>query len=269
MTEERKLVTVLFADIVGSTALGLEHDAEVVREALARTFEAAREVLESHGGTVEKFIGDAVMAVFGVPTAHDDDADRAVRAGFVLRERIAELAAEGVPFEVRIGINTGEAVAGTGGGSQFLVTGPVVNLGARLEQAAATGEILVGPLTRRITSRGVHYDAPREIEAKGVGRVEAFAARSLASAVPEQHRGVEGLRAPIIGRDRELRMLREAFGRVGAERTPSLVTVFGAAGAGKSRLIAEFGSEIDATQIRIGRCLPYGEGITFYPIQQI
>ena len=269
MTEERKLVTVLFADIVGSTALGLQHDAEVVREALGRTFDAAREVLESHGGTVEKFIGDAVMAVFGVPTAHDDDADRAVRAGFGLRERIAELASQGVPFEVRIGINTGEAVAGTGEGSQFLVTGPVVNLAARLEQAAATGEILVGSLTQRITSRGVEYSTPREIDAKGVGRVEAFAARSLVSAVPEQHRGVEGLRAPIIGRDRELRMLREAFGRVGAERTPSLVTVFGAAGAGKSRLIAEFGSEIQAAQIRVGRCLPYGEGITFYPIQQI
>ncbi|HUQ17802.1 MAG TPA: adenylate/guanylate cyclase domain-containing protein, partial [Candidatus Saccharimonadales bacterium] len=270
MTEERKLVTVLFADIVGSTRLGQELDPEVVREGLARTFDAARIVLEAHGGTVEKFIGDAVMAVFGVPTAHDDDADRAVRAAFALRERVAVLASEGIPFEVRIGVNSGEAVAGTGGGAtQFLVTGPVVNLGARLEQAAGSGEILVGPLTQRITSRGVRYDPPREIEAKGIGRVEAFAARSLVSATPEQHRGIEGLHAPLVGRDRELRMLREAFERVGAEGTPSLVTVFGAAGSGKSRLLTEFTATVDSGQLRIGRCLPYGEGITFYPIQQI
>lgn len=269
MTEERKLVTVLFADIVGSTKLGQELDAEVVRESLAQTFDAARIVLESHGGTVEKFIGDAVMAVFGVPIAHDDDADRAVRAAFALRDRVAALAKGGIPFEVRIGVNTGEAVAGTGAGSQFLVTGPVVNLGARLEQAAGTGEILVGPLTQRITSRGVSYEQPRQIEAKGIGQVEAFAARSLVSAVPEQHRGIEGLHAPLIGRDRELRLLREAFERVGAEGTPSLVTVFGAAGSGKSRLMSEFTGSVDAGQLLIGRCLPYGEGITFYPIQQI
>lgn len=269
MPEERKLVTVLFADIVGSTALGSAHDPEVVRESLARTFEAVRAVLEQHGGTVEKFIGDAVMAVFGVPSAHDDDADRAVRAAFALRDRIADLAREGLPFEVRIGINTGEAVAGTGGGGQFLVTGPVVNLGARLEQAAATGEILVGPLTRRITSRDVRYEPPRAIEAKGAGLVEASAARELASALPELHRGVEGLRAPLIGRDHELRLLREAFDRASGERTPSLVTLYGAAGAGKTRLVSEFADAIGRANVRIGRCLPYGEGITFYPLQQI
>ena len=269
MPEERKLVTVLFADIVGSTALGLAHDPELVRESLARTFDAAREVLVAHGGTVEKFIGDAVMAVFGVPTAHDDDADRAVRAAFALRDRVADLAREGVPFEVRIGVNTGEAVTGTGTEGHFLVTGPVVNIGARLEQAAATGEILVGPITRRVTDRAVRYDPPREIEAKGAGRIEASSARDLVSAVPEQRRGIEGLRAPLIGRDRELRLLREAFERVGAERTPSLITVFGAAGAGKSRLTSEFIGRIDARAVRIGRCLPYGEGITFYPVSQI
>jgi class 3 adenylate cyclase len=269
MPEERKLVTVLFADIVGSTALGLAHDPELVRESLGRTFEAAREVLEAHGGTVEKFIGDAVMAVFGVPSAHDDDADRAVRAAFALRERVADLARDGLPFEVRIGVNTGEAVAGTGTEGHFLVTGPVVNIGARLEQAAATGEILVGPVTRRVTDRAVRYDAPREFEAKGAGRIEASAARELVSAVPEQRRGIEGLRAPLIGRDRELRLLREAFDRVGAERTPSLVTVFGAAGAGKSRLIGDLIERIGKDAVRVGRCLPYGEGITFYPVQQI
>jgi class 3 adenylate cyclase len=266
---ERKLVSVLFADIVGSTALGFERDPEVVREALSRMFEAARAILEAHGGTVEKFIGDAVMAVFGVPTAHDDDADRAVRAAFALRERVAELGRDGLPFDVRIGINTGEAVTGTGETAQFLVTGPVVNIGARLEQAASTGEILVGQLTARLTRGSVDYADARQVDAKGAGRIEAYSARVLLSAMPEQHRGLEGLRAPIIGRDRELRLLREAFERVGAERTPSLVTLFGAAGAGKSRLIAEFTTSIGAANVRIGRCLPYGEGITFYPIQQI
>jgi class 3 adenylate cyclase/tetratricopeptide (TPR) repeat protein len=269
MPEERKLVTVLFADIVGSTALGRAHDPEVVRESLARTFEGVREVLEAHGGTVEKFIGDAVMAVFGVPTAHDDDADRAVRAAFALRARVAELSRHGLPFEVRIGVNTGEAVTGTGTQGHFLVTGPVVNVGARLEQAASAGEILVGPLTRSVTDGTVRYDAPREIEAKGVGRVEASSARELASAVPEQRRGIEGLRAPLIGRDRELRLLREAFERVAAERAPSLITIFGAAGAGKSRLVIEFVSAVGEERVRVGRCLPYGEGITFHPIQQI
>ncbi len=270
MPEERKVVTVLFADIVGSAALGEEHDPELVRRSLARTFDALKEVLEAHGGTVEKFIGDAVMAVFGVPRAHDDDADRAVRAAFALREGVAALnQSRRLAFALRIGVNTGEAVAGSGAGAQFLVTGAPVNLGARLQQAAQPGEILIGPLTHQLTRDGVRYGEPRAIEAKGLGQVEAWPASELTSALPEQHRGLGSLSAPLIGRDRELRLLIEAFERVGEAGTPSLVTLYGAAGAGKSRLTREFVQRLAPERVRAGRCLPYGQGITFFPLQLI
>jgi class 3 adenylate cyclase len=267
MPEERKLVTILFADIVGSTATGFEHDPEVVRAALARTFDAARAVLETHGGTVEKFIGDAVMAVFGVPMAHDDDADRAVRAAFVLRARAAEVAPAKLAFTLRIGVNTGDAVTGTGEGGQFLVTGPVVNVAARVQQAAAPGEILVGPLTHRVTRGGVEYGDPRQIDAKGAGSVVVHPALALRSVVPEQQRGVPGLRAPLIGRDRELALLHAALERCAGEGAPVLVTIYGTAGAGKSRLVSEFAAALPGDRVRAGRCLPYGEGVTFYPVQ--
>ena len=270
MTEERKLVTVLFADIVGSTALGMEHDPEVVRAALMRTFDAARAVLETHGATVEKFIGDAVMAVFGVPAAHDDDAERAVRAAFALHARVAELARDRpLGFALRVGVNTGEAVTGSGGGDQFLVTGPVVNVAARLQQAAQPGEILVGPFTQAMTKGGIGYGPPREIEAKGVGRLSAWPALELHSGVPEQHRGLPGLHAPLIGRGRELDALQNAYARVLAEGAPSLVTVYGPPGAGKTRLTTEFAAAVGTDKVRTGRCLPYGEAITFYPVQLI
>jgi class 3 adenylate cyclase/tetratricopeptide (TPR) repeat protein len=268
--EERKLVTILFADIVGSTALGLEHDPEVVRAALRRTFEALRDLLVAHGGTVEKFIGDAVMAVFGVPLAHDDDADRAVRCAFALRSRIAQLNETArIPLDLRVGVNTGEAVAGSGEGAQFLVTGAPVNASARLQTGAAPGEILVGALTRQLTGGGVRYGERREVAAKGIGRLEAWPALQLLSEVPEPHRGFEHLSAPLIGRDRELRILTEARERVRETRAPALVTVFGPAGAGKSRLIKEFIAAIGHRRVRVGRCLPYGEGITFFPLRLI
>src|SRR3989442_1173502 len=159
MPEERKLVTILFADIVGSTATTAAHDPEVVRKTLARAFAEMRRTLVAHGGTVEKFIGDAVMAVFGVPQAHDDDADRAVRAAFALRDRIREMNADArLPLGLRIGINSGEVVAGTGGSGEVLVTGEPVNLAARLQQAAASGEILVGALARQLTAGSVRYE---------------------------------------------------------------------------------------------------------------
>jgi len=268
--EERKLVTVLFADVVDSSGLGLAHDPEIVRGALGRVFEAASESLEAHGGTVEKFIGDAVMAVFGVPVAHEDDADRAVRAAFALKRRVQDLdRAAGVALEVRIGVNTGEAVTGTSQSRQFLVTGTAVNVAARLQQTASPGEILVGALTHQLTKAGVRYGSPRAVDAKGLGRVEAWPAAALESALPEQHRGLPDLRAPFIGRDRELRLLQETLARVAAEGAPSLVTVLGPPGAGKSRLTTEFVRAVGAERVRIGRCLPYGEGITFYPLQLI
>src|SRR5256714_3128823 len=148
MPEERRLVTVLFADVVGSTALGSENDPEVVRAVLQRYFRRMSEVAEAHGGTVEKFIGDAVMAVFGVPTLHDDDAERAVRAALAMRSAMSEMAAEdGPPIEVRIGVNTGEAVAEIDQRNQSMVTGDPVNVAARIQQAADPGGTLVGPLT--------------------------------------------------------------------------------------------------------------------------
>ena len=270
MPEERKLVTVLFADIVGSTEMGLSHDPEVVRASLGEAFEAASEILRAHGGTVEKFIGDAVMAVFGVPAAHDDDPDRAVRAAFALRDRLTSADdTEGPALRVRIGVNTGEAVAGSGETAQFLVTGPAVNAAARLQQAATPGEIVVGDLTKRLTAGGVTYGTAREVEAKGIGRLAAWPAVSVIGDVPEQHRGLPGLRAPLIGRDHELRTLVQAYDGVAKDGRPYLLTVYGPAGAGKSRLTSEFFDAIGPGRVRAGRCLPYGEGITYYAVQLI
>jgi len=270
MPEERKLVTVLFADIVGSTEMGLSHDPEVIRSALARAFESASSILRQHGGTVEKFIGDAVMAVFGVPAAHDDDPDRAVRAAFALRDRIVRADPGGGPeLRVRIGVNTGEVVAGSGQSAQFLVTGAAVNAAARLQQAAMPGEIVVGELTRRLTSAGVSYGSAREVDAKGIGKVAAWPAERVATDVPEQHRGLPGLRAPLIGRDHELRILIESHAGLARRAEPQLVTIYGPAGSGKSRLTNEFIEAIGRERVRRGRCLPYGEGITYYAVQLI
>jgi len=268
MTEERKLVTVLFADIVGSTAIGASHDPEVVRRTLSRAFAEVRQVLETHGGTVEKFIGDAVLAVFGIPSTHDDDADRAVRAAFALRERITALNADGrFALELRIGVNSGQVVTGDTG--ETLVTGEAVNAGARLQAAAAPSEILVGALTHELTDRAVRYGPSRDIEAKGIGRLTVWPAAELASALPAQHRGIAGLRAPLIGRDDELRLLVDSHRKLASEQRAALVTIYGAAGVGKSRLIAEFVEAIGADRVRRGRCLPYGEGITYWPVVEI
>ena len=268
MPEERKLVTVLFADIVGSTAIGASHDPEVVRRTLSRAFAEVRQALETHGGTVEKFIGDAVMAVFGIPQTHDDDADRAVRAAFALRERITALNANGrFALELRIGVNSGQVVTGDAG--ETLVTGEAVNAGARLQAAAAPNEILVGALTYQLTERAVRYGSKRAVEAKGIGRLAAWPAVALASALPAQHRGIAGLRAPLVGRDDELRLLVDSHRKLAGERRAALVTIFGNAGVGKSRLVAEFIETIGPDQVRSGRCLPYGEGITFWPVVEI
>jgi len=270
VSEERKLVTVIFADIVGSTELGESYDPEVVRATLGHAFGALSEILEAHGGTVEKFIGDAVMAVFGVPSAHDDDAERAVRAAFALRDRLTELNARGGPqLDIRVGIDSGEAVAGTGQGGQHLVTGSVVNAAARLQTSAAPGEIRVGALTRRLTRDGVRYAEATTIDAKGLGRVEAWPASALLSAVPDQHHGLPGLRAPLIGRDRELRQLLDAYAALQGTESPRLVTVIGPPGSGKTRLASEFLAAIGTDRVRAGRCLPYGGSITFYAIQLI
>ncbi|HEY6203984.1 MAG TPA: adenylate/guanylate cyclase domain-containing protein [Candidatus Limnocylindria bacterium] len=269
MPEERKLATLLFADIVGSAALGGAEDPELVRRTFARVFAEMRQLLTLHGGTVEKFVGDAVMAVFGVPVVHDDDADRAVRAAFALRERVASLAPS-LPFAVslRIGINSGQVVAGSEG-ADTLVTGPPVNAAARLQQHASPDEIVVGALTRSLTASTVRYGEARRVEAKNMGELELFPALALESALPDQRRGLGQLRAPLIGRDAELRLLRESQLKTSEERSGNLVTVYGQAGVGKSRLVAELVEIIGRERVLRGRCLPYGAGITYWPVQEM
>jgi class 3 adenylate cyclase/tetratricopeptide (TPR) repeat protein len=266
--QERKVVTVLFADIVDSSATTRSYDAEVLRAALARMFARTREILVAHGATVEKFIGDAVMAVFGVPVAHEDDAERAVRAALALRADVSPNAEDGRPgFTLRIGINTGEVVTGDGEGAEFLVTGEPVIVAARLEQMAGHGEILVGPLTREITRGRVSYGPLRTIETKGMGPIEVAAAESLvggASGIAEHTPG------PFFGRDAEMRLLEDVHRRVAVTGRPHLVTVYGDAGVGKTRLALEFLRQRDPNEpMARAACLPYGHAITYWPLQEL
>ena len=272
MAEERKLVTVLFADVVGSTALGSENEPEVVRHVMGRYFERMKELAETHGGTVEKFIGDAVMVVFGVPRLHDDDAERAVRCALAMQDAMVALNQElQMNLAVRVGVNSGRAV--TGGAEGVLVTGDTVNVAARLQQGAKPGEIVIGALTEELTRRAIEYQPRMPVRAKGKAEpLEAFAALRARSTVPRQTRSVASLQAPFVGRERELRLLLETFGRVRDERRPHLFTVLGVAGIGKSRLVREAlagFAEASAVRILRGRCLPYGKGITYWPIIEI
>jgi class 3 adenylate cyclase/tetratricopeptide (TPR) repeat protein len=253
----RKVVTIVFCDLTGSTALGDRTDPEALRATMRGYYDEMRTILERHGGTVEKFVGDAVMAVFGVPIAHEDDALRAVRAAWEMRAAVPELG-----LTARIGVNTGEVVAGEG---DTLVTGDAVNVAARLEQGAEPGEVLIGDGTRRLVRDAVQVE-PVEVIAKGKGEpVRAFRVLDLD---PEASGVARRLDTPLIGRDRELALLRHAFERAVQEQSCHLVTLLGPAGVGKSRLIAEFLTDLDATVAR-GRCLDYGEGITFWPVIEV
>ena len=255
--EVRKVVTVLFADVAGFTAVGEQLDPEALRRLQSRYFDEARAALERHGATVEKFIGDAVMAVFGVPQVHEDDALRAVRAALELREAVA-------PLEVRIGINTGEVVAGQG---DALVTGDAVNVAARLEQAGAPGAVLLGEPTYRLVRDAVRAEPVQAVEAKG--KAERVAAYRLYDSLPEAAVS-RRLDSPLVGRERERRLLRDAFERASEDRACQLFTILGTAGVGKSRLVDEFLDEVGGTaSILRRRCLPYGDGITYWPIAEI
>jgi class 3 adenylate cyclase/tetratricopeptide (TPR) repeat protein len=267
--EQRKRVTVVFCDVTDSTAMGEKLDPEALRSVMARYFEAMKQVIERHGGTVEKFIGDAVMAVFGVPVLHEDDALRAVRAAWEMRPALEQLNEElardqGTRLELRIGVNTGEVVTGT---EERLATGDAVNLAARLEQAAQPGEILLGKETMRLTRDAVQVASVAPLELKGKREpVDAYrldSVRTEALAI-ERH-----LDAPLVGRETELRRLRDAFEQALRDRSCQLFTLLGAAGVGKSRLAYEFLSSLDtATAVR-GRCLPYGEGISYWPVVEV
>ena len=258
--EVRKTVTVVFCDMAGSTQLADSVDPERVRALMAGYHDVARRVLESHGATIEKFIGDAVMAVFGVPLVREDDALRAVRAVCELRD---ELNATGIP--VRIGVNTGEVVAG---GGEALVTGDAVNLAARLEQAAGVGEVWIGDTTHRLTREAAHTEPVGEVTAKG--KPTPLQAYRLVSVSPHAQAISRRNDSVLVGRTLELNMLSEAFERAVAERRCHLFTLMGAPGVGKSRLVAELadGAASEAN-VLVGQCLPYGEGITFWPVAEM
>jgi len=269
----RKVVTVLFADVTGSTELGERLDPEALRRAMGRYFAAAREIVERHGGIVEKFIGDAVMAVFGIPQVHEDDALRAVRAATEIRDAVQrvnqELRAQyGVEITVRIGLNTGEVVAGHGESAQTLVTGDPVNTAARLEEAASPGEIVIGAATQRLVSGLATTEAVEALTLKG--KQAPVAAYRLLGVAPPTAIAARALEGPMVGRQRELRQLTSVLERVIAERHCHLFTIVGGAGVGKSRLVREFVAAFGAdARVLRGRCLPYGDGITYWPIMEI
>ena len=255
---QRKTVTVLFCDVVGSTALGDSTDPEALRAVLARYFERMRAIVEAHGGTVEKFIGDAVMAVFGVPVVHEDDAVRAVRAAAEMRDALPELG-----VQARIGVNTGEVVTGT---EERLATGDAVNVAARLQQAAGAGEILLGAETHSLARDAIEVEEVDPLELKGKARpVAAFRLTSVRRDAPGVARHLD---APMVGRAHERKLLEDAFANVARRRGCALFTLLGTAGVGKSRLTREFLVGVDA-RVVAGRCLSYGEGITYWPVVEV
>jgi class 3 adenylate cyclase/tetratricopeptide (TPR) repeat protein len=272
MARSRRTVTVVFSDIVGSTALGEALDPEAVRHVIQRYFDEARAALEQNGGSVEKFIGDAVMAVFGVPQLHEDDALRAVRAASELRRRIAALNDElardrGATIAVRIGVNTGEVVIGDGPDGERFATGDTVNVAARLEQAAEPGEILIGDATRLLLTDAVSIEGPAMLDLKGKSEpVPAWRLLEVPDETPSFTRRID---APFVGRERELAELREAF-ESAAAGTCRLVTVLAPPGIGKSRLVRELALEVrPRARVVVGRCIPYGEDITYWPLGEI
>jgi predicted ATPase/class 3 adenylate cyclase len=273
MAVSRRTVTVLFADVANYTPLGERLDPESLRRVMSRFFAQMSAVLERHGGTVEKYIGDAVMAVFGIPELHEDDALRAVRAATELRQALAELNEElerdqAVRIGIRVGVNTGEVVAGDGTGGQNLVTGDAVNVAKRLEEAARTGEILVGEPTRRLVENAVVLEPRDELALKG--KSDLHAAWNVLAVIEGATAYARRLDAPLIGRETELAQLRAAYAEAVKRRSCRLFTIVGPAGIGKSRLTAELCTTVreDAT-VLTGGCPPYGDGITFWPLVEI
>ena len=263
-------MTVLFSDIVGSTQLGERLDAEALRTVLTRYFSAMRSVIEHHGGTVEKFIGDAVMAVFGVPQVREDDALRAVRAAADMRDALVDLneqlrGTHGVEIQIRTGLNTGEVVVSETGTATKLGAGDAVNVAARFEQAAGAGEILIGEPTYRLVRDAILAEPLDPLALKG--KSDPLVAYRVVKVDPAAVGFARRLDAPMVGRERELMLLQGAFERAVSDQACQLFTVLGVGGVGKTRLLDAFVAGIeDRASVLRGRCLAYGDGITFLPI---
>jgi class 3 adenylate cyclase/tetratricopeptide (TPR) repeat protein len=256
---ERKLATVMFVDLVGSTDLLAAADPEVVRRRVGRFFDQVSHCVTTHGGTVEKFAGDAVMAAFGVPLQHEDDAERAVRAALATLERVGDLG-----LEVRIGIEAGEVVADET--ESTFATGEAVNLAARLEQQAGPNEIVIGPTATRLVRDLFDLEPLEPLELRGWS--EPIVASRVVCAL-EMGRPMRSLSAPLIGRESELELLENTFARTVRDARATLVTLYGEAGVGKSRLAREFTDGLERATVLRGRCLPYGEGVTYWSIAEM
>jgi class 3 adenylate cyclase/tetratricopeptide (TPR) repeat protein len=272
-TEARKIITILFTDVTGSTAIGEQLDPESVRRVMSRYFTEMKGVLDRHGATIEKYVGDAVMAVFGTPVAHEDDALRAVRAAIEMHDALDRLNAElrnawGVTIQTHTGLNTGEVLAASAVDGQSLVVGDAVNIAARLEQGAQPGEVLIGDATFRLVRDAVVAEPVGTVSLKGKTHpVRAWKVVEVLASVSGWNRRLD---SPLVSRDTELGRLHGALARIVQTSTCQAMTVMGGAGIGKSRLVSEF--LVDAAgsaQVGQGRCLPYGEGVTFRPVVEI
>ncbi len=271
---ERRLVTVLFADLVGFTAASENRDAEDTRELLSRYFDTARQVIDRYGGTIEKFIGDAVMAVWGAPIAQEDDADRAVRAALELVDAVTELGTDlGAPeLRARVGVLTGEAAVTLGAEGQGMVAGDLVNTASRIQSAADAGTVLVGAATKRASEGAIAYEHAGTRELKGKSEpVELWRAQRVVGLVGTTHSAA--VEPPFVGRERDLRLVKELFNGASEDRRAQLVSVIGIGGIGKSRLAWEFEKYIDGLAGLVlwhkGRCLSYGDGVAFWALAEM
>jgi class 3 adenylate cyclase/predicted nucleic acid-binding Zn ribbon protein len=272
---ERRVCSVLFCDLVGFTPLSESRDPEEIRELLSRYFDAARTVIGRYGGVVEKFIGDAVMAVWGTPVAAEGDAEHAVRAALDVVAAVDQLGVETglAGLCARAGVVTGEVAVTLGATNEGMVAGDAVNTASRVQAVAAGGHVLVDDATRRLTSSAIGFDDAGEHTLKGKAHAEQLwrATRVLSGLGGAQR--VDGLEAPLTGRDAELRLLRELFHAAAERRVPRLVVVSGPAGVGKSRLGWEFEKYIDGlAELMLwhrGRCLSYGDGVSFWALAEV
>src|SRR5947208_291726 len=257
---ERKLATVLFVDLVDSTALVTRADPEVVRRRVQTFFDRVSHCVTTHGGIVEKFAGDAVMAAFGIPVAHEDDAERAVRAGLAILDAVDEL-----QLEARVGVESGEVVAEDG--EATFATGEAVTLAARLQQAAEPGQLLLGPAAHRLTLGRVEVEDLGPVELKGLEQPlwvwRALGTSGSGGARPRT------LEAPLVGRDAELELLSNTYDRALRDRRAHMFTIYGEPGVGKSRLAREFVEGLEGATVLPGRSLPYGEGVTYWPLAEM